>query len=71
MRFGRSDQVDLGGTFSFNPSLLSSFNHFCPDFFEGRNFQQWKPQEGLWQILRWYQMLIAAVFQGRYVWMWM
>jgi hypothetical protein len=23
-------------TWSFNPSLLSTFNHFCPDFFEGR-----------------------------------
>jgi len=21
----------------FNPSLLSTFNHFCPDFFEGRS----------------------------------
>jgi len=21
---------------SINPSLLSTFNHFCPDFFEGR-----------------------------------
>jgi len=23
-------------TWCFNPSLLSTFNHFCPDFFEGR-----------------------------------
>jgi len=31
-------------TWCFNPSFLSTFNHFCPDFFEGRVYGQ----ENVW-----------------------